>query len=128
MPLRNDERAALRGTQRQGPRGRHAGQQYTGPAARGCPTKLIHAGFSSSDLREGDRQLTPWRFYGHSCQGGPVQPGVPERKRYEILHEDNPCPLPMRGHRFCDALFRASGSTCCSGQGQSGANSQAQQA
>lgn len=80
MPLRNDERAALRGTQRQGPRGRHAGQQYTGPAARAVPNQAYSCLFSFSDLREGDRQLTPWRFYGHSCQGEPVQPGLARKE------------------------------------------------
>jgi len=50
------------------------------PQRARCPTKLIHACFSFSDLREGDRQLTPWRFYGHSCQGEPVQPGLARKE------------------------------------------------
>jgi hypothetical protein len=44
------------------------------------PTKLIHASFIFTDLSEGDRRLTPRRFYRHSYQGEPVQPGLARKE------------------------------------------------
>ncbi len=43
-------------------------------------TKLIHASFIFIDLSERDQRLTPRRFYGHSCQGEPVPPGLARKE------------------------------------------------
>src|ERR1700680_3597841 len=64
------------------------------------PTYIIHASFIFTDLSEGERQLTPRRFYGRSCEGDVVSSNLcQKRKRYEKPQEDNPCALPMRGRR-----------------------------